>query len=333
MRCPRMPTKHAVSGCWQAGERRPGLPGRWEWKTSARRPATSASGRGAHGQLPRSNSRWCSGVINSVSQITSTAGWAGRKPARAPEARGGAGAGRWRFMPVPQSVPLAVCLSLADRLCWEEAGRPEGTHGLLVPYRRIVVYQPCSSWSLPPQGSMVLRGLRVLTATRLPRITPRTAWGRKEQTMKHPLWWCVGLLGLLVPVMSAATTSRLDLGMCPAWTARVERCACPCACVPVPGELSGHGRWWQGLDGSSLLASWLALGRLAVPLGVGGLLLGLLGIAARAAGRRGVSPAPAVRPGGRWARTAAACRGCGETTRRHHAHGLCRRCYARQRGR
>jgi hypothetical protein len=47
--------------------------------------------------------------------------------------------------------------------------------------------------------------------------------------------------------------------------------------------------------------------------------------------RRGVSPAPAVLPGRRWARTAAACRGCGETTRRHHAHGLCRRCYARQR--
>jgi hypothetical protein len=152
--------------------------------------------------------------------------------------------------------------------------------------------------------------------------------------MRHPLVWCVGLLGLLVPVMleAAVAPSRPALDTCPAWTVGVERCPCPCACGPVSGAPSRPSPWWQGLNGPLLLARWLALGRLAVPLGLVGLLLGLLGMAARAAGRRrGVVPAPAIRPGRRWARAAAACRGCGETTRRHHAHGLCRRCYARQR--
>ena len=48
-------------------------------------------------------------------------------------------------------------------------------------------------------------------------------------------------------------------------------------------------------------------------------LLGLLGLYPRAAGRRrgGVFPVPAGLPGVRWARTSAACRDCGETTRRH----------------
>jgi hypothetical protein len=197
-----------------------------------------------------------------------------------------------------------------------------------------VVYQPGSRGSLPPRGSLVSRGLRVLAAARLPRITPCAARGRKERTMVLSTVWCLGLLGLLVSVRVGATASppRPDLGTCPTWTVGVERCACPCACVTVSGEPSGPGPWWQGLEGPHLLASWLTLGRLAVPLGVGGLLLGLLGMYARAPGRRGgVSPAPAVLPGGRWARTSAACRGCGETTRRHHAHGLCRRCYSRHR--
>jgi hypothetical protein len=79
--------------------------------------------------------------------------------------------------------------------------------------------------------------------------------------MVHPLVWCVGLLGLLVPVMGQATASppRPDLGPCPAWTAGVECCACPCACMSVPGEPSGPGPWWQGLGGPHLLACWLAL--------------------------------------------------------------------------
>lgn len=199
-----------------------------------------------------------------------------------------------------------------------------------------MVYQPGSRGSLPPRGRKGSRGLRVCAVTRLPKDHPRAARGRKERTMRHPLVWCVSLLGLLVPVMLEATASppHPDLGTCSAWAGGVERCACPCACGPISGEPSGPGPWWQGLDGPDLLARWLALGRLAVPVGVGGLLLGLLGMSARAAGRRrGVSPAPAVLPGGRWARTAAVCRGCGETTRQHHAHGLCRRCYARQRSR
>jgi hypothetical protein len=146
--------------------------------------------------------------------------------------------------------------------------------------------------------------------------------------------WGVVLLGLLVPVMSAAPAPSQALDTCPAWTAGGAHCACPCACRPVSEASSGHGLWGEGLAGPSLLARWLALGRLAVPLGIGGLLLGLGGLGARAAGRRRSRRAPAAGlPRRRWARAYATCCGCGETTRPHHAHGLCRRCYARQRSR
>lgn len=174
--------------------------------------------------------------------------------------------------------------------------------------------------------------------------------------MTSLLVWCLGLLSLLVPVRVPATACPLPhaRSTCPARPAGTERCAGPCACVPASAGLAAHDPWWRGLESMrllgkavvttgpdvwvpALLAHWLALGRLAVPLGVGGLLLGLLGLYARRARRsRGVAAPPqalGTSRQGQWARAYAACRGCGETTRRHHAHGLCRRCYARQRSR
>ena len=169
--------------------------------------------------------------------------------------------------------------------------------------------------------------------------------------MTYPAVWLLGLLLLLlVTDRVQATEFPLRLNVCPAHEAGVGSCPCSCTREPTPWWTAGDGlvtactglRPW----GSALLAGWLGLGRMAVPLGVGGLLLGLLGMSARACRRRGGTPhnppVPCRQPqlsarlagrGGRWARAYAACRGCGETARKHRAHGLCSRCYQRYRAR